>query len=98
MKKTLVIVHTIDARTGEDREICINSRRTLEDLIRDGRLYPTDKVAKMTGKTVGYIRRLCTMGMVDVERILGRYYFTPKQVNRLHQPIRGIFAAINGKK
>lgn len=86
-EKTLIIVHTVDA-LGEPRDVIVRERHTLDDLVKAKKLYPTDVAAKMFGLTVPYVRRLCKAGKVNAERILGRYYFTPKQIAELQKPIR----------
>jgi hypothetical protein len=79
-KQTIVIVRTVDARTGKDCDEVVRSRKTLKELIKAKRLIPTDQAARLLGLTLPYVRRLCKAGKVNVERILGRYYFTPKQI------------------
>jgi len=93
-KELRAIVQTIDALGAETR-VMIFGQRDLKDLIKRNKLYPTDKAAKMFGLTIPYVRRLCKAGIIDAERILGRYYFTPKQIASLQRPIRGASAAFD---
>lgn len=87
MSKELVTVREVDA-TGVERAVVVRDRRTLADLLRRKKLYDTDDAARIVGRTVRYIRLLCRREKVDAERILGRYYFTPKQLADLQHPIR----------
>jgi hypothetical protein len=87
--KKLVVMRVINLSNGLENSLVIEKRNPfLMPFIKDGQLIPTDKAAKMLGITVRYLRRLCSAQKVDVEQILGRYYFTPEQIAKLQKPIR----------
>lgn len=75
-------------------EVTLDNRRTLDKLLKDRRLYTTENVAKMTGRTTRYIRRLCHAKFIKHHRILGRYYFTKDEVALLVHPVLGAAAAL----
>lgn len=72
--------------------ITFDGRDTLAQLLKDKRIYDLNRVSRITGLCVRYLRRLChgeRGRRIAHIRLLGRYYMTPAQVAELLEPIKG---------
>ena len=58
----------------------LTSRKTLTVLLKQKQLFTMDDAAKIIGYHVRYLRQLCRERKVDFQKILGRYYMTPKNI------------------
>lgn len=73
---------------NEDGVVLLDSRNTVERLLKEKKLYDMDGVSEITGLCVRYLRRLCHLEKVDHHKLLGRYYMTPAEVANLLTPVK----------
>ena len=69
-------------------ELVLTNRRTLDVMVRRGALHNMNRVAKITGLTVRYLRLKARRQQMDFHRLFGRYYMTPDEVAALLVPLK----------
>lgn len=68
--------------------VLLDDRRTLEQLLKEKKLYDLESAAKIVGLCVRWLRRLCHDEKIGHHKLLGRYYMTPAEVAALLAPIK----------
>ncbi len=68
--------------------VTLSERTGITELLRARKIYDMAAAAKITGRCVRWLRRLCHEGKVDHHKLLGRYYMTPQEVAALLTPVK----------